>query len=62
MSNFAQCPTPDNDDEEEVHEESHGVEEGYLDFKGEEEEYTPRMNINVSPTSVFSEDIANFSH
>ena len=60
MSNFAQCPTPDNDDEEEVQEENDGVEEGYLDFK-DEEEYSPRMNINVSP-SVFSEAIANLSH
>ena len=56
MSNFAHCPTPDNE-EEEV-QEINGVEGAYTDFKGEEEEYSSRTNINVSSTSV-SEDTAN---
>jgi hypothetical protein len=47
MSNFAHCPTPDNDDDEEMQEEGNGLEEAYLEFKGEEEEYAPRTSINV---------------
>jgi len=52
MSNFAHCPTPDNDDEEEVQEdvqeETAAPEDPFLGLTGTEEYYATSQDINVS--------------
>jgi hypothetical protein len=56
MSNFAHCPTPDNDDEEEevqedVQEETEAPEDPFLGLTGTEEYYATSQDINVSTCS-----------
>ena len=57
MSNFAHCPTPDNDDEEEEvqedvqEEETEAPEDPFLGLTGTEEHYATSQDINVSTCS-----------
>ena len=56
MSNFAHCPTPDNDEEEEVQEdvkeeETAAPEDPFLCLTGTEEYYATNQDINVSTCS-----------
>ena len=57
MSNFAHCPTPDNDDEEEEvqedvqEEETAAPEDPFLGLTGTEEYYATSQDINVSTCS-----------
>jgi hypothetical protein len=52
MSNFAHCPTPDNDDEEDEvqEEEAAATEDPFLSLTGTEEQYASSRSINVCPS------------
>ena len=50
--NFAHCPTPDNDTEEdEVQEEVDAPEDPFLTLTGTDEQYASSRSINVCPAS-----------